>query len=141
MVSFLYFQIFIKIKFLFFFFDEKNQNQGPRQLWIRGYDLWMNWFVLNLRRFILKVNLCSFAWSKEPKIKATGLLLKRKSRIFSEDSRSVRFILFTPEMLILSVICYAASDKSLAFQFAIKTQQSQGQMDDSELEILIYEWN
>jgi hypothetical protein len=30
-------------------------------------------------------------------------------------------------MLILSVICYAASSKSLAFQFAIKTQQSQGQ--------------
>jgi hypothetical protein len=38
-----------------------------------------------------------------------------------------RFILFSPEMLILPVIFCEASDKSLAFQFALKTQQSQGQ--------------
>ena len=39
----------------------------------------------------------------------------------------MRFILFTPEMLILSVIFCEASNKILAFQFANKTQQSQGQ--------------
>ena len=38
-----------------------------------------------------------------------------------------RFILFTPEKLILEVICCAASSKSLAIQFANKSQQSQGQ--------------
>jgi len=80
-----------------------------------------------------------FCLIKRTKIKASGLLLKRRSRFFFKDFRSERFILFTPEMLILSVICYAASDKNLTFQFAIKTQQSQGQKGDSELEILIYE--
>ena len=39
----------------------------------------------------------------------------------------MRFILFTPEKLILSVIFCEASSKSLAFQFVHKTQQSQGQ--------------
>jgi hypothetical protein len=39
----------------------------------------------------------------------------------------MRFILFSPEKLILSVIFCEASSKSLAFQFANKTQQSQGQ--------------
>ena len=43
------------------------------------------------------------------------------------DLALMRFILFTPEKLILSMICCAASSKSLAFQFANKTQQSQGQ--------------
>ncbi len=37
-------------------------------------------------------------WWKEPKIKASGLLLKRKSRIFPEDLAPWRFILFAPEI-------------------------------------------
>jgi hypothetical protein len=41
----------------------------------------------------------------------------------------MRFILIAPETLILPVICCAASDKSLAFQFTLKTQQFQGQND------------
>ena len=44
-------------------------------------------------------------------------------------------------MLILSVICCAASSKSLAFQFVHKTQQSQGQKGDSELGEMICKWN
>ncbi len=44
------------------------------------------------------------------------------------------FILFTPEMLILSVICYAASVKSLTFHFVHKTQQSQDQRKKGNLE-------
>jgi len=36
------------------------------------------------------------------------------------------------------VICCAASSKSLAFQFVHKTQQSQGQKGDSELEVRIF---
>jgi hypothetical protein len=42
---------------------------------------------------------------------------------------SMRFILIAPETLILSVIFYEASDKILAFQFTLKTQQFQGQND------------
>ena len=41
-------------------------------------------------------------------------------------------------ILILSVIFCEASDKSLAFQFVHKTQQSQGQKDDAELGVMIY---
>ena len=51
-----------------------------------NYEL--NKFVVILRWFILKWNLCSFAWSKEPKIKAVGLFLKRKLSIFLIHSRS-----------------------------------------------------
>jgi hypothetical protein len=51
---------------------------------------------------------------------------------------SMRFILFAPELLILSVIFCEASSKNLAFQFVHKTQQSQGQKDDSELGVIIY---
>ena len=88
-----------------------------------------------------KENLCSLAWSKEPKIKAVGLYLKRKLSIFLIFLASMRFILFTPELLILSVICCAASSKSLTFQFVHKTQQSQGQKGDSELGEMICKWN
>ena len=56
-----------------------------------------NKLVVFFRWFILKSVLCSFAWSKEPKIKASGLLLKRISRFFFEIIASRRFILFTPE--------------------------------------------
>ncbi len=90
-------------------------------------------FVLILKCFILKWNLCSFAWSKEPKIKAEVLLLKRRSRFLLKIFPPRRFILFTPEMLILSVIFCEASSKSQAFQFVYKTQQSQGQR-------LIWNW-
>jgi hypothetical protein len=45
-----------------------------------------------------------------------------------------RFILFATEKLILPAIFFEASDKSLAFQFANKTQQSQGQK-------LIWNWD
>ena len=52
----------------------------------------------------------------------------------------MRFILFTPEMLILSVIFCEATVKSLAFQFTNKTQQSQGQKLIRNLGVRIYEW-
>jgi lipopolysaccharide/colanic/teichoic acid biosynthesis glycosyltransferase len=52
---------------------------------------------------------------------------------------SRRFILIAPVTLILSVICCAASDKSLAFQFTIKTQQFQGQNDICEVRSMVYE--
>ena len=86
-----------------------------------------NLFVVNLKWFTLKWNFCSFPWWKEPKIKASGLLLKRSCRYLLKIFAPKRFILFAPERLILSVICYAASSKSLAFQFTNKTQQSHGQ--------------
>jgi len=81
-----------------------------------------------------------FCLIKRTKNQGFGIVVKAQISIFFlKIFAPRRFILFTPEMLILSVICCAASDKSLAFQFAIKTQQSQGQMDDSELEVMIYE--
>jgi hypothetical protein len=75
---------------------------------------------------------------KRTKNQGFGIVVKAQISIFTKVSRSERFILLTPEMLILSVICCAASSKSLAFQFVYKTQQSQCQMDDSELEVMIY---
>ena len=55
------------------------------------------------------------------------LVLKRSFRYLLKTFASRRFILIAPETLILSVIFYEASDKILAFQFTLKTQQSQGQ--------------
>ena len=57
---------------------------------------------------------------------AVELLLKCDF-VITDDFASMRFILFLPEKLILSVIFCEASDKSLAFQFTNKTQLSQGQ--------------
>ena len=74
-----------------------------------------------------------FCLIKRTKNQGVVIVIKAQISIFFEDFRSERFILFTPEMLILSVICCAASSKSLAFQFANKTQQSQGQKGYSEL--------
>ena len=74
-----------------------------------------------------------FCLIKRTKIKAVGLFLKRDFSNFLLIFAPKRFILFTPEMLILSVIFCEASCKSLAFQFAIKTKQSQGQIDNYKL--------
>ena len=62
-----------------------------------------------------------FSLMKRTKNQGFGIDVKAQISIFTKDSRSERFIVLTPEMLILSVICCAASSKSLAFQFAIKT--------------------
>jgi hypothetical protein len=56
------------------------------------------------------------------------IVFKAQSSGFFKNFRFERFILFAPEMLILSVIFCAASDKSLTFQFTNKNKQSQGQM-------------
>ena len=75
-----------------------------------------------------------FSLMKRTKNQGFGIVVKAQISIFFLKILAPRrFILFTPEMLILSAICCAASVKSLAFQFANKTQQSQGQMGDSEL--------
>ena len=68
-----------------------------------------------------------FCLIKITKNQGFGIVVNAQISIYFKDFRSERFILFTPEMLILSVICCAASSKSLTFQFANKTQQSQGQ--------------
>ena len=74
-----------------------------------------------------------FSLMKRTKNQGFGIVVKAQISIFFEILAPRRFILFAPEMLILSVICCAASSKSLAFQFANKTQQSQGQKGYSEL--------
>ena len=68
-----------------------------------------------------------FSLMKRTKNQGFGMVVKAQFSVFIEDSRSERFILFAPETLILSVIFCEATDKSLAFQFVHKTQQSQGQ--------------
>jgi hypothetical protein len=56
------------------------------------------------------------------------IVFKAQLPDFLKIFASMRFILFAPEMLILSVIFCEASDKSLTFQFTNKNKQSQGQM-------------
>ncbi len=69
-----------------------------------------------------------FSLMKRTKNQGFGIVVKAQISIFFLNIiASRRFILFAPEILILSVICCAASSKSLVFQFVHKTQQSQGQ--------------
>ena len=84
--------------------------------WIRSYDLWMELFCSDFEMIYFERKSLFFCLIKRTKIKASGLLLKRKSRMFSEDSRSEGLYFFSPEMLILSVICCAATSKSLVSQ-------------------------
>ena len=83
-----------------------------------------------------------FSLMKRTKNQGFGIVVKAQISIFFlKILASRRFILFIPEMLILSVICCAASSKSQAFQFVHKNQQSQGQKGDSELGVMICKWN
>ena len=68
-----------------------------------------------------------FSLMKRTKNQGRGIVVKAQYSDFIKIFASMRFILFAPERLILSVIFCKASDKSLAFQFVHKTQQSQGQ--------------
>ncbi len=68
-----------------------------------------------------------FSLMKRTKNQGCVIVVKAQISIFIWDLAPRRFILFAPEMLILSVIFCEASDKILAFQFTLKTQQSQGQ--------------
>jgi hypothetical protein len=70
-----------------------------------------------------------FSLMKRTKNQGCGIVVKAQFSDVIGDFRFERFILIAPETLILSVICCAASDKSLAFQFTLKTQQFQGQND------------
>jgi hypothetical protein len=67
-----------------------------------------------------------FCLIKRTKNQGCGIVVKAQFSVFIEDFRFERFILCPPERLILSVICCAATVKSLAFQFTLKTQHSQG---------------
>ena len=68
-----------------------------------------------------------FCLIKRTKNQGFGMVVKAQFSDFLKIIAPRRFILFAPERLILSVIFCKASDKSLAFQFVHKTQQSQGQ--------------
>jgi hypothetical protein len=63
-----------------------------------------------------------FCLIKRTKNQGFGIVVKAQFSVFIEDFRFERFILCPPEMLILSVIFCKATDKSLAFQFTLKTQ-------------------
>jgi len=59
---------------------------------------------------------------KRTKNQGCGIVVKAQFSDGIGDFRFERFILIAPVTLILPVICCAASDKILAFQFTIKTQ-------------------
>jgi hypothetical protein len=67
-----------------------------------------------------------FSLMKRTKNQGFGIVVKAQFSVFIEDFRFERFILCPPERLILSVIFCEATVKSLAFQFTLKTQHSQG---------------
>jgi hypothetical protein len=52
-----------------------------------------------------------FSLMKRTKNQGCGIVVKAQFSVFIEDFRFERFILCPPEMLILSVICCAASEK------------------------------
>ena len=87
----------------------------------------MKLIFVNFEMIYFEMKSLFFCLIKRTKNQGFGIVVKAQISYFFKDFRSERFILFTPEMLILSVICCAATYKSLAIQFAIKTQQSQGQ--------------
>jgi hypothetical protein len=64
---------------------------------------------------------------KRTKNQGFGIVVKAQISISYEISLRGALFCSLLNSLILSVICCAASDKPLAFQFANKTQQSQGQ--------------
>ena len=68
-----------------------------------------------------------FSLMKRTKNQGGGMVVKAQYSDFLKIFAPKRFILFAPEMLILSVIFCEATVKTLAFQFVHKTQQSQGQ--------------
>ena len=92
-----------------------------------GYDLWMKLIFVHFRRIWFEMKSLFFSLMKRTKNQGFGIVVKAQYSDFLKIFASRRFILFAPETLIFSVICCAASDKSLAFQFTLKTQQSQGQ--------------
>jgi hypothetical protein len=71
---------------------------------------------------------------KRTKNQGCGIVVKAQFSVFIEDFRFERFILCPPERLILSVICSAASVKSLALVRFKTTHSSLNQ----KFNILIY---
>jgi hypothetical protein len=76
---------------------------------------------------------------KRTKNQGFGMVVKAQISILCEISLRGALFCSLLNSLILPVIFCEASDKPLAFQFVNKTQQSQGQKDDLELGVRIYE--
>jgi hypothetical protein len=64
---------------------------------------------------------------KRTKIQGCGIVFKAQLSDLLKIFASSALFYSLLKMLILEVICCAASSKRLAFQFVHKTQQSQGQ--------------
>ena len=78
---------------------------------------------------------------KRTKNQGCVIVIKAQSSVFIKISLRGALFCLLLNSVILSVIFCEASVKSLAFQFANKTQQSQSQKDDLELGIMDYEIN
>ena len=96
--------------------------------WIGNFDLRMKLFCLDFELIYFERKSLFFCLIKRTKNQGFGIVVKaRISNFFWRFSLRGALSCSLLKMLILLVICCAASSKSLAFQFAIKTQQSKGQ--------------
>ena len=77
--------------------------------------------------FYFEVKPLFFSLMKRTKNQGFGMVVKAQISISCEISLRGALFCSLLNSLILSVIFCEASDKTLAFQFANKTQQSQGQ--------------
>ena len=96
------------------------------ELGVRIYECKL--IFVNFVKIYFEMKSLFFCLIKRTKNQGFGIVVKAQFSIFFLRL-SLRGALFCSllKMLILSVICYAASSKSLAFQFVHKTQQYQGQ--------------
>ena len=119
-----------------------QQSQGQRWFWIGRYDLSMKIICREFEMIYSEMKSLFFCLIKRTKNQGFGIVVKAQFSVFF-NWFSLRGALFCSllKSLILSVICCAASSKSLAFQIVLKTQLSQGQKGDSELGAMIYKWN
>ena len=134
--------IYFEMKSLFFCLIKRTKNQGDGWLWIRGVWFMNEIYFREVEMIYSEMSSLFFSLMKRTKNQGFGIVVKAQFSVFF-NWFSLRGALFCSllKSLILSVICCAASSKSLAFQFVHKTQQSQGQKGDLELGVRICTWN
>ena len=104
-------KIWIEIESLFFCLIKRTKNQGWRQLWFRGYDLWMKLIFVDFKMVLTEMESLFFCLIKRTKNQGCGMVVKAPFSDFLKIIAPMRFILFAPERLILSVIFCEATDK------------------------------
>ena len=110
-------------------FSEQNPTISRTHgwFWIGSYYLWMKLICLEFETIYFEMRSLFFCLIKRTKNQGRGMVVKAQSSVFIKISLRGALFCLLLNSLILSVIFCEASVKSLAFQFANKTQQSQGQ--------------